>query len=406
MVTANNDPGGLTDDGRLDNDPWYFGGPWSPHRAFRIDERLRDYVDAGAPLSFEDMQSIQADKRSPLGARFSAFAVAAVEWARGAAEEGEDEALQQARDLYVAHQERLDDAAARLEAWAARGWLADSGVETFYHQPSEDDRRDAVATSIFNAWFPRMNRAVWRDEELDSALPFDGSRVKIYALERILAGRGAENPSALASWSPERGESVFFDDISTPLIERSELVILQTLVDALDALAEPADEDGKGGYGSDAPSDWLWGLRHQSRFESLLTQFLGGGSFDAILDQFSITTRTLPLLEGLEDDDPRAALKWFPRPGDNWGVDAANPGFGKGKTAGNGPIMRMVIQLNGDQVRVANVLPGGQSGLNNSENFADQLRLWLANEAIELPYQPEEVVEARTQTLRLGPPSP
>ena len=68
-------------------------------------------------------------------------------------------------------------------------------------------------------------------------------------------------------------------------------------------------------------------------------------------------------------------------------------------------MMRMVIQLSEQGVRAANVIPGGQSGLNSSPHFADQLRLWLANEAIELPYLPEEVLERRQRALRFVAPS-
>ena len=138
---------------------------------------------------------------------------------------------------------------------------------------------------------------------------------------------------------------------------------------------------------------WLWGMRHQARFPSLLGTFLGDDPvFGRILDLFSITTDTLPLAPGIDSDDPRSALKWFPRGGDMWSVDAANPGTeGDDYTHGNGPVMRMVIGLKDGEVMGRNIIPGGQSGANDSPHFADQLRLWLANETYPLRFYPKDV---------------
>ena len=152
-------------------------------------------------------------------------------------------------------------------------------------------------------------------------------------------------------------------------------------------------------------AQWLWGLRHQARFESLLAAFLSGDpSFGFLVELFSVTTETLPLAEGLTAGDPRMGLKWFPRGGDQWSVDAANPGFsGTDFTHGNGPVMRMVIALKGDEVSGVNILPGGQSGLTDSAHFSDQLELWLANETVPLRYHLEDVVAGATGRERLSP---
>ena len=40
-----------------------------------------------------------------------------------------------------------------------------------------------------------------------------------------------------------------------------------------------------------------------------------------------------------------------------------------------------------------NIIPGGQSGLNNSPYFADQAELWLANETVPFRYYPAQVAE-------------
>jgi penicillin amidase len=95
---------------------------------------------------------------------------------------------------------------------------------------------------------------------------------------------------------------------------------------------------------------------------------------------------------GVPKDDPRHDLKWFPRDGDQFSVDAANPGFSGTKFSyGSGPVMRMVVSLKGDEVKGQNIIPGGQSALTDSPFFADQARLWLANKTLPMRFSPTDV---------------
>ena len=48
ISTANNDPQGFADDGRVDNDAWYLGGPWAPFRQNTIKRALSRELDQGA----------------------------------------------------------------------------------------------------------------------------------------------------------------------------------------------------------------------------------------------------------------------------------------------------------------------------------------------------------------------
>ena len=116
-------------------------------------------------------------------------------------------------------------------------------------------------------------------------------------------------------------------------------------------------------------------------------------------------TSKLPLAETIPEDDPRAELDWFPRHGDQWAIDAGNPGLSGGYTFGNGAVMRMTIQLDGDRVRGYNIIPGGQSGLKDSDQAFDQLKLWLANEAHPIRYHLDDVVEGAMTRWRLSPPT-
>jgi penicillin G amidase len=396
IATANNDPQGFSDDGRVDNDAWYLGGPWSPFRVSTITRSLGKEVDQG-PITVDSMKRIQSNVDSRMGELFTPYLLTTItqldEWLNEGVGIG-DPSRERAVALYSDHKIRIQEATTRLKEWGERGYQAQSGVETFYNSVDDVQRLDAVATSIFNEYLRAFLPKVWQDEE-EGSIPYDGTRLKIYALERMLRGRGADNPLDLASWSDVHNESLFFDRLDTPDdVERSEELMISALVAGMNRLAEVPIEYGLGGYGTEEMSEWLWGLHHLGRLESLLGPFLGtGGPFGTILERFSVNTSKVPLADNIPEGDPRAELNWFPRHGDQWNIDAGNPGFGGGYTFSNGAVMRMTIHLDGEQVRGYNIVPGGQSGLEDDPHSADQLKLWLANEAYPIRYHLDEVLE-------------
>ena len=139
-------------------------------------------------------------------------------------------------------------------------------------------------------------------------------------------------------------------------------------------------------------STWKWGFRHWTRFESVLSDFVDSEEFSFLTEQFSITTDVLPLQGEAGTED----IEWFPRPGDNLSVDAANSGLGTDWTHGSGPVFRMVFAIGEDGVTGQNVIPGGQSALIDSPYFADQTALWLANDTLPVNLAVDEVVAAAT----------
>ncbi len=385
---ANSDPAGLTDDGDERNDAYHIGGPYASIRANTIRRALQG-VTADDASSADDMVTLQANIESRLGEVFAPYLESALAAAQ-AASEGP------LAELQVAFAARFAEVLTRLEAWAARGYQAESGVETFYSHPSAEDREDAVATMIFNAYIRRFFAAVWDDENITAQRWGGESRPAV--LRRLLAGRGPDNPGALASWNPATGESVFFDVLGTEAKEMSDQLMVQALADALAFLESEPTAPNDGGFGTTDMSRWLWGLRHQVRFESLLESFGGDNPLLALIaDKFAINTKRLPLLPSLPNGDPRKGLEWFPRGGDQWGVDAANPGIGGGDfTYGAGPAMRLVIALKGGAVDGRFILPGGQSGLTSSPFFDDQAKLWLANDYLQVRFTPDEVAAHAT----------
>ncbi len=409
VLTANNQPGHIVDDESLTNDPHYIGGPWNDgYRAERIGAVLAAGV-AARNLDEDAMARLQADIRSPLGAQLTPTLLGAIAKARAASmampAEGSVDARLAAR--YRANGSDYDEVARRLGAWRDAGYETPGGVETFYHRVAAGERDLAVATTLFNAWVGRFQRAVFDDERW-AADPFTGggSSARMRTLVLMLDGRGADNRTRLASWNPATQESAFFDVLGTEVVETSDEVALTALDTALAALREMPRGPGDGGFGTRDMGAYLWGLRHHVRFESILTEFLGDNATLApVASGFSITPMRLPLAPSLMAGDPRMGLPGFPRGGDQWVVDAANSGLsGERFTFGSGPTYRMVVALRSNGAASGrNVVPGGQSGLNTSTYFADQAALWLGNEALPMYLTPAEVAAHATSRERFQP---
>jgi penicillin amidase len=397
VVTANNDPGGMTFDNSITNDGRYFGGPWNAgFRAHTIASEIETAIAEGT-ADIEKMSEIQGNVHSTLAHLLIDDMLEAIDYAAALPAAPEDAADARIAEVYQGDEAAFEEVKSRLTAWRDHGLTAWSGVETFYDTPSEEEKVDAVATMIFNAWMSRVIRGVFDDEALPGGVfRGGGNDRKTRALGRFLAGRGAGNAESLASFNPDTEETAFFDVLGTPEVETSREVIIKALADALAFLRSTPDEEaprGTGGFGTDDMSQWLWGLRHYAKFESLLGDFITDPQYLPITKSFAINTDKLPLAEGLSAGDPRADLEWFPRDGDQFSVDAANPGTGGTEFGyGSGPVMRMVVALKPGEVRGVNIIPGGQSALTDSPYFADQARLWLANETTPFRFTVDEVV--------------
>jgi acyl-homoserine lactone acylase PvdQ len=308
---------------------------------------------------------------------------------------------------YTAASADYDEVARRLRAWQTGGFLTPSGVETFYHSLQAGEREHAVATTLFNAWMGRFVRGVFDDERFPAdAWAGGGSAARVRTLALMIDGRGAANSTRLASWNAATEESAYFDVLGTDPVETSREVALTALDAALTGLRAAPAGPGDGGFGTRDMNEYVWGLRHHVRFDSILSEFLGdNATFAPITMGFSITPTRLPLMPMLAATDPRARLPGFPRGGDQWVVDAANSGLsGERFTFGSGPTYRMVVALRRDGNPTGrNVIPGGQSGLNNSPHFSDQAALWLGNRALPMYLTPEDVVAHATGRERFTP---
>ncbi len=398
VVSANNDPGGFTFDGSLSDDPVYIGGPWlESFRAKRIVDDLTE-ATAGDGATLDDMKAIQADHHSNIGALLVPVLIESIEAAQTASVDdvAPGSSAERLVSLYVADKARFDDIHDRMVAWQERGLIAESGVTTFYDAPDADQVKDSVATTIFNAWMGKYMNNVVGDENLPGLGWPTGDTGKFRVMQQSLQSRGPGNPAGLAAYNPTTQEAIWFDIASTPELEESDETALISLRDALAFLESPSTDPGRGGFGTADMDQWVWGLRHLAMVTSLLGDFLGGGDpiFDSFTKPFNITPAILPLAENMTADDPRKSLPGFPRPGDHLCIDALNSGTGGTSfDSGDASVNRTVIALGGAKgFEAYNVIPGGESGLTDSANFADQAKLWLGNQYLPLYLSVDDVV--------------
>jgi penicillin amidase len=140
LSTANNDPFGFTEDGRVDDDPWYYGALFAPgYRARRIDDELARMTAAGA-VTIEDMQALQADLHSTLADDLLPLLTAA----HGRI--GRDDALSTFRD-----DADLDALIVLLAAWDRRMARDSSGALAF-HAWLRSMAAEVMADDIPLAW--------------------------------------------------------------------------------------------------------------------------------------------------------------------------------------------------------------------------------------------------------------
>jgi penicillin amidase len=383
LATANQDAVG----GTLDNDPSNDSHP-DGHSGYlacsfaygfrqgRIKSRIEGH---GAAVSMDDMASIQADARSPLGSRLVPPLLAAIDAVEQEVQTGGTHpdltALCASADFVA-----LDLAGLRalLEAWRDEAdYESHAGVNLDDNQPlplTQLEARASQATLLFNVWMPNLFFRVFGDELDRIGSRGTGNDVPsmLYLLE--------SDPTTLATYDAASGDSALFDDMATVEIESRNERIIRALIDAaawLDAEAGPM-------------ADWRWGRFHTVTFNPLI-----------------------PVWAPLSIPSPGDALfkGGFPRHGDMYVVDASNfsPRLQDDGSIrhsyGSGPTQRFVITLDPDGLKVKNALPGGAVWDRDSPHFADQAERWRRNETRDVPFVVNDVV-AYAESHSLVVPKP
>jgi penicillin amidase len=378
ISTANNDPIGVTLDNDPSNDllpdgtPMYLGCFWDSLREARIQERIEAHT---APFAPDDLASIQADVKSPLGSRLAPKLIAAIDRAeleRTKAGSASDLAGVVADKTYVPA--KVQAARALLDAWAKDAeYAAESGVDPDTNQPlaatgdSAVKARASQATLLFNAWLINASTLVLGDEIKAAKLGSYASDQRLRALLRMYT----VDATTLATYDATRKDSVLWDDLTTTEIESRDERTMRALLAAItyvDTL--PGGADGA-----------RWGQHHRV-------------TFDAIVPLFS----ALSIPAGSDPTFPNG----FPRHGDLHVVDAsmygpqnldgdAKPSF----TYSDGPAQRMVAELDPAGPKVANALPGGNVWDDKSPHFRDEAEFWRKNQTHAIPITLDDVVKAK-----------
>jgi penicillin amidase len=366
LISANNDPLGDTFDNNALNQlrPGggirYLGADYNIGiRAKRIEgliETLGDRKD----LSLEDMQVIQADVTMLDAEVFVPYISRAFDAAVLSSEP---------RLKALSADSRVTKAVQRLRSWR---FTAPTGEPEGYDAADQDGRllpvsapeiEESIAAAIYSMW-----RAYMIANTIDRTLgdlPTPRSRYAIRAVRHLL------DTFELNQGIGASGLNFFAIPDVTDAATRRDIIILQSLRDALDRLA--SDAFAPAFAHSVDQNDYRWGRLH--RLEA--NHPLGG--------PFSLTTPEGPY------PPPFDGLPGLPTDGGFETVDRATHDVRAGLPGGAdpvndfvftfGPVDRFAVELGSAGNRAENALPGGISGVLGSEYYVNLFGPWLTNEA-------------------------
>lgn len=380
LASANNDHNGNTLDNDPLNDEIYL--TYSNAIGFR-QERILDLLsnDAGlrpegAKMTLADMSAYQYDHVSLEAARLVPFLLAAAD---------------NRADLVTP---AMADALARLRAWGeskegSPGWDMLSGVDIAEVRDdvppratpvSDEEKADAVATSIYVGWSTRLPRAVYADDFAGTGVGTPGGDAGTRSLLHLLEDIDRTDPAFAVHTKGANGESTLWDDKNTAPVETRDEILLGALRDGLEFLEET--------FATGDVSQWLWGRIHGGRFQHFFGQ-AGVPTYD---------------------------LGNFPAPGGRFTVNPASYSLNANSfNFTGGPSMRMAIELDPDGIRVVNSLPGGNFGnpgplteevyntINPDLHYGDLAARYINGETFEMPYSRQQVAAAAERRVRYEP---
>jgi penicillin amidase len=370
IVNANNDPTGNNRDNNVLNvlrpggGIRYIGTGYNFDlglRAGRIDELLTSSLANGQKLGVQDLQRIQADVVMGDARFFAPFIVRAL--ANALRPGAPDELGGFARDL------RIVQAVARLTVWdrstptgILEGFDA-SDQNGMRAQPGVVEISSSIAATIYSVWRNQIvNQTLGATLSRRGLLLNSPRDIQLTAVKNLFDNfpqRGGVGASGID----------FFDvpGVGAPA-DRRDIVLLRSLSIALDLLASPAFADAFNG--STNQSDYRWGRLHRVVLAHPL-----GGAFN------------IPPANGAFPQ-PLANLPGIPTDGGLHTVDIGNHQFNRDNSNGfmftGGPARRYVASVESDGIASVSSLPGGESGVPNSQFYVNLLPRWLTNETFPL----------------------
>lgn len=386
IATANADPVGVTENGDvLDGvdpasaaDDFYIGCDFDRgHRLARITERLEALTEAGG-ITVQQMSELQNDAQSPFGRFLTPAIVEQLDRALAERETpGTHADLSAAVTELSSVMDRIEDARDRLAAWTS--FDTPAAVEG---SPSAPEIADSVATSIFNATMGHLMQLTF-DDEYDFARDgvFDGMRNRTNGAGTTMILM-LTDPTSLVGYDSETSDAVYWDDMSTDVVESRGDRMLRAVAAALASLEDELD--------SNDLDTWRWGLLHTVRLDALVPVGLLGPAADVL----SIPVPLDPMFRN-----------GFPRQGDRDVVDAS--GFGMfslfQRDYGSGPQQRLVVEMTPEGPRAVTALPGGNSEDPDSPFHRNEMELWRRNQVRPVPFTEDEVVATAVERYRFVP---
>ncbi len=370
VTNANNDPVGVT----LDNNPvnqvrpsgtglYYLNPGYSAYRMGRVDREIKSMIASGKPISVEDFENLQAnvnlmDAELVLPTLLGIMSQVPVP---------PGSPMAQALDVLSTWDYSTHTGIA--EGWDARD---DPNLAV---EPDADEIRNSAAATVF---------ALWRSMLVQNTIY---ATLTAYGLGDYLP------PSDLAysafkhhleSYPTNGGVGAsginFFSQGLVPTIAGS-------LQMALDTLA--SDEFAPAFGNSTNVLDYRWGMLHRIVFNHTLNT-----------DPFNV-----PNGGGFMDLD--ADLPGVSRQGGYESVDASSHSPTadslNGFMFGSGPSRRFIGVMYPSGAEAQQVIPGGESGVFYSPNYASQLPLWLVNDYHAMPLTTSEAAALAKQVHTFKP---
>jgi penicillin amidase len=370
IVNANNDPIGNGRDNNVLNvlrpggGIRYIGSGYGFDlgiRAGRIDQLLTSFLASGRKLGVQDLQRIQSDVVVGDATYFVPFIVRALDNALPPGAPGELTSL--ARDP------RVVQAVARMAAWD--GSTPTGIVEGFDASDRNGKRAEPDVREIANSVAATIY-SVWRNQILNQTLSTTLSRHGLMVPgPRDIQLTAVKN--LFDSFPKRSGVGVSgIDFFEVPGVaraaDRRDIVVLRSVSLALDALASPAFADAFDG--STDQSDYRWGRLHRV----VLTHPLGAPF--SIPPASGAFPQPLPNLPGIPVDGGLHTV--------DQSTHQVNQSNSNGFMFRGAPSLRYVASLESGGIESVSSLPGGQSGVPNSQFYLNLLGRWLTNEAFRL----------------------
>ncbi|MGB5376178.1 MAG: penicillin acylase family protein, partial [Polyangiales bacterium] len=339
-------------------------------RAGRITQALEDKLAMG-DVSFEDMQEIQADVVLLDAQVFTPYILAAFDNATNGA------APVELMDL--AGDPRVAEAIGRLADW---GYNTPTGVDTGYDSsdvdgafspPTDDEIADSIAATIYSVWRGQALANIIAGTLAPFGLGTPPSSSSVKALRNLLDNFDTNQGFGASGLN-------FFEVPGLPdPDDRRDVLLLQSLVDALDLLAGPNFSAAFGG--STDQEDYRWGRLHRIVFDSPL-----GGPFN--IPPAAGIPPSFPDLNGVATDGGFGVV--------DASSHSAYADDSNDFMFGSGPNRRYVGELGTKRgsIRGETILPGGDSGVLGSPFYGNLLPRWLTNDTYDVRFKRGDVNRA------------